>query len=186
MITQGPDGELSHEGVFVLSKPDLPSAWKDGDLPMELTVAYSLGNGDSQVILPTEQMTLWQAQQKVRDTVLRHNPQEDLSPRHTDSRSMKLKFYITVNTDDADEQKSIPEVVPQWKPDQVQAMFDSEPPQITKAELFTEINRIATPQWLAENGMSGRNTLKKCSVASLIEKYVAMCVLHVVAVCSLG
>jgi hypothetical protein len=78
-IRQAEDGSLTHTGVFVAVAPEVPECWATGELPMELTVAYSLGNGTSQVILPTDEMTVWQALQKVKDTMMRHNPEEELS-----------------------------------------------------------------------------------------------------------
>ena len=68
-IQQTADGKLETRGLLDMSVPTPPPEWDECEVPMQLTLAFGLGNESSHVVLPDEEMTVWQALQRVQDVV---------------------------------------------------------------------------------------------------------------------
>eukprot|EP00658_Telonema_sp_P-2_P029342 TRINITY_DN22333_c0_g1_i1.p1 TRINITY_DN22333_c0_g1~~TRINITY_DN22333_c0_g1_i1.p1 ORF type:complete len:324 (+),score=105.84 TRINITY_DN22333_c0_g1_i1:166-1137(+) len=176
-IKQDKDGQLeSHDLLDHWTDPDPPEEWDQAAPPMDLTLAFGLGNGRAQVILPNDEMTVWQALQKVEDTIR----QTGFTLEPTELQKLrKLKFSISVNSEVGSSNYYNPNLrqKPRWSPAQVQAKFDAKPPELTKGQLLDEMQKIATAEWLERNGMTktGSNRAKKNKAASLIERYRYLC-----------
>ena len=88
------DGELEVDtGALGCHKPKAPACWESGEMPMQLTVAYSLGNGTSQVVLPSDELTVWHALQQVKSTIIQHNPKQGLKLLRSNGKK-RLKFTV--------------------------------------------------------------------------------------------
>ena len=54
-------------------------------------------------------------------------------------------------------------------------MVDTTPPTLTKDELVTEIQSLATDDWLVQNALDGTDRVAGCSVSALLDKYRFLC-----------
>ena len=95
--------------------------------------------------------------------------------------ALQYKLRFSVSTDQPTDSNSLLsentnlKKVPRWSPAQVAEMVDATPPTLTKDELVTEIQSLATDDWLARNALDGTDRVAGCSVSVLLDKYRFLC-----------